>query len=203
MFCPRCGNQLNDGAAFCNACGANLGVAPNPAPNMNPNMNYGMRPAPKPLPYVISGKSVSAKDSNFIFIALAAVFAFFATVLMHCPVLSVGYAGQDIQVTYLMAGGGENAIGQIIFTILTFLSLAYLFVPYVRVIPLKQNIFNFIAPIAVLFFQMILFVIAGLTHGGAGMGIATLSMDGWLFWLSTIVSIGLFTFEMIRFLLKR
>ena len=64
-----------------------------------------------------------------------------------------------------------------------------------------MNIFNIVAPIAVLFFQMILFVVAGLTHGGAG--IATLSMDGWLFWLCTIVSIGLLVFELIRFLIRR
>lgn len=202
MFCPRCGNQLNDGAAFCNACGANLGVNQNPNPNVNYGMNYA-QPVKRPLPYIVAGKSVSTKDANFIFIALAAVFAFFATVLMHCPVLSMGVFGSSSEATFLMAGGNDNAIGQIIFTILTFLSLAYLFLPYVKAVPIKQNIFNFIAPIAVLFFQMILFVIAGLTHNYVSYGNVSLSMDGWLFWLSTIVSIGLLVFEMLRFLMRR
>lgn len=33
MFCPVCGNQLPDGAQFCNKCGASIGgAAPNKAP---------------------------------------------------------------------------------------------------------------------------------------------------------------------------
>ena len=33
MFCPKCGNQLPDGAQFCNKCGASLGgAAPYKAP---------------------------------------------------------------------------------------------------------------------------------------------------------------------------
>lgn len=33
MFCPNCGNQLPDGAQFCNKCGASIGgAAPNKAP---------------------------------------------------------------------------------------------------------------------------------------------------------------------------
>ena len=41
-FCPKCGNQLPDGAQFCAACGNRLGDAPNAAPAYNP------APAPKP-----------------------------------------------------------------------------------------------------------------------------------------------------------
>lgn len=198
MFCPKCGTQLNDGAAFCNVCGANLqGAAPASYAAPNP---YARPAAPS---HLISGKSVSIKDFNFLFIAIAAIFAFFATVLMHCPVLSQEfYGGRSIQCTLMaVSENGDNAIGQIIFTILTFVSLVYLLLPYIPGVPLKMNIFNYIAPIAILFFQMLLFVIGGLTHDGGSM--VSMSMDGWLFWLSTIVSIGLLTFELIKFVIKK
>lgn len=47
-FCPKCGNQLPDGAQFCAACGNSLGAAPAPnaAPAYNPAPAYA--PAPKP-----------------------------------------------------------------------------------------------------------------------------------------------------------
>ena len=198
MFCPKCGSQLNDGAAFCNVCGTNLQAgAPAPAP-VNPYARPMMAPS-----HLISGKSVSYKDSNFIFVAIAAIFAFFATVLMHCPVINIGNTPDAVQGTLFAAGGAENAIGQIIFTILTFISLAYLFLPYVPGVPLKINIFNYIAPIAVLFFQMILFIVGGLTHDLASYGVTSMSLDGWLFWLCTIVSIGLLAFELIKFAIKK
>lgn len=200
MFCPKCGSQLNDGAAFCNVCGTNLQAgapAPAPAP-VNPYARPMMAPS-----HLISGKSVSIKDSNFIFVALAAVFAFFATVLMHCPVLSTQFYGSNtIQMTLMAVGEtGDNAIGQILFTILTFMSLVYLFLPYIPGVPLRINIFNYIAPIAILFFQMILFVVGGLVHEGGSM--VSLSMDGWLFWLCTIVSIGLLAFELVKFAINK
>ena len=200
MFCPKCGSQLNDGAAFCNVCGTNLQAgapAPAPAP-VNPYARPMMAPS-----HLISGKSVSYKDSNFIFVVIAAIFAFFATVLMHCPVINIGNTADAVQGTLFAAGGAENAIGQIIFTILTFISLAYLFLPYIPGVPLKINIFNYIAPIAVLFFQMILFIVGGLTHNLASYGVTSMSLDGWLFWLCTIVSIGLLAFELIKFAIKK
>lgn len=211
MFCPKCGTQLNDGAAFCNVCGANLQAAapaPAPAPNPYATPNPYVNPNPYVRPvapsHLLTGKSVSVKDSNFIFIVIAAIFAFFATVLMHCPVLSSGVGSYSAELTLMMAGfantGTLNAIGQIIFTILTFISLVYLFLPYIPGVPLKMNLFNYVAPIAILFFQMILFVVGGLTHGQTNV---SLSMDGWLFWLSTIVSIGLLTFELIKFAIKK
>lgn len=46
MFCPKCGTQNPDNAAFCSKCGNNLraGAAPNMGPGPQPQMN--MRPAP-------------------------------------------------------------------------------------------------------------------------------------------------------------
>ena len=44
MFCPNCGTQVSDSAAFCPSCGARL-AAPAPAPTTEP-----VQPAPTPAP---------------------------------------------------------------------------------------------------------------------------------------------------------
>lgn len=41
MFCPKCGNKLNDGAKFCNNCGLNVGSTNNDAGNTTENANTG------------------------------------------------------------------------------------------------------------------------------------------------------------------
>lgn len=196
MFCPKCGTQVNDGAAFCNVCGTNLQAA---APAYNPT--YAAPKAPNPaMGKLLGGKKVSVKDFDFLFVVIAGIFAFFATVLMHCPILSTGNSSYSVQMTLCMAGGGTNAIGQIIFTILTFIALAYLFLPYIKGVPLKLNILNYVAPLAILFFQLILFIVGGLTHKGGSM--VSLSMDGWLFWLSTLVSMGTLAFLAVKYVLE-
>lgn len=196
MFCPKCGTQLNDGAAFCNACGANLKTGKAPGAGVN----------------FLAGKKVSVKDSNFIFVALAGVFAFFATVLMHCPVISAGYGEETQQLTLLgcaqMSEGEGNAVGQIIFTILVFASLAYLFLPYIKGIAINATVLNYAVPAVLLTAQSLFFLIACLVNPlgeqfaevkeympDASLG---LSMDGWLYWLSALVSIGLLVFVIIK-----
>lgn len=247
MFCPKCGSQLNDGAAFCNVCGTNLQAgAPAPAP-VNPYARPMMAPS-----HLISGKSVSYKDSNFIFVVIAAIFAFFATFLMHTPVVSVWIkgmgadfsasvtlldagkcdmdkimsAGMNVQNTMKLDLGGQ-AIGQIIFTILVFASLAYLFLPYIKGTPVNMQMtaLNYIVPLAILVFQLIFFVIAVATNPmgeifntyvkpalsqmppqasalgvDAGLG---LSLNGWLFYLTNISAIGLLAWQMIVSVFKK
>ncbi len=200
MFCPKCGTQVNDGAAFCNVCGTNLQAAAAPAPAYS-NPAYAAPKAPNPAAsQLLSGKKVDYKDFDFLFVVIAGIFAFFATVLMHCPMFSIGAGSYSTQMTLCMLGGGTNAIGQIIFTLLTFASLAYLFLPYFKGVPLKLNVLNYVVLAAILFFQLILFVVGGLMHKAGSM--VSLSMDGWLFWLCTIVSIGTLAYLTIKYVLE-
>lgn len=197
MFCPKCGTQLNDGVAFCNACGANLKTGKKAS-----GANFDL----------LAGKKVSVKDSNFILVAIAGILAFFATVLMHCPVISAGQGGQSSQMTLLgcaqMAEGEGNAVGQIIFTILVFFSLAYLFLPYIKGIAINATVLNYAVPAVLLTAQSLFFLIACIINPlgeqfamikeynpDASLG---LSMDGWLYWLSALVSIGLLVFVVIK-----
>ena len=191
MFCPKCGTQLNDGVAFCNACGANLKTGKKASAGAGLNL--------------LAGKKVSVKDSNFILVAIAGILAFFATVLMHCPVISMGTGEMTTQFTLLACGqsieGDGNAVGQIIFTILVFFSLAYLFLPYIKGIAINATVLNYAVPAVLLTAQSLFFLIACIInplgeefkmmkeyYDEASLG---LSMDGWLYWLSALVSIGL------------
>ena len=200
MFCPKCGTQLNDSAAFCNACGANVKGKPAGA---------GLD--------LLASKKVGIKDSNFILVAIAGILAFFATVLMHCPVISMGTGEMTTQLTLLACGqsveGDGNAVGQIIFTILVFISLAYLFVPYIKVkgFAINATALNYAVPAVLLFAQSIFFLIACIInpigeefkmmkeyYDEASLG---LSMDGWLYWLSALVSMGLLAYVTVKFVL--
>ena len=203
MFCPKCGTQLNDGVAFCNACGANLKTGKKAS-----GANFDL----------LAGKKVSVKDSNFILVAIAGILAFFATVLMHCPVISAGQGGQTSQMTLLgcaqMMEGEGNAVGQIIFTILVFFSLAYLFLPYIKGIAINATVLNYAVPAFLLTAQSLFFLIACIINpmgeafaaqkemaksfGSEFNGSLGLSMDGWLYWLSALVSIGLLVFVVIK-----
>ena len=179
MFCPKCGAQLPDGAAFCNNCGSNLGVVPNPV---------SFDPAK-----LLVGKNVSWKDSNFVFIALAGLLALISNFLMHTPVVSVWAKGMgadfSASVTLLDAGKfdmnrimsaganmmrtqkldlGGQAFGQIIFTLLVFAALAFLFLPYIKAkgmpVSMQMTTLNYLVPLAILVFQLIFFIIAVATN---------------------------------------
>lgn len=238
MFCPKCGAQLPDGAAFCNNCGSNLAGG---------QKQQSFNPA-----NLLSGKTASWKDSNFVFVALSGLLALISTFLMHTPVVSVWIkgmgadfsasvtlldagkcdmdkimsAGMNVQNTMKLDLGGQ-AIGQIIFTILVFASLAYLFLPYIKGTPVNMQMtaLNYIVPLAILVFQLIFFVIAVATNPmgeifntyvkpalsqmppqasalgvDAGLG---LSLNGWLFYLTNISAIGLLAWQMIVSVFKK
>ena len=199
MFCPKCGTQLNDSAAFCNACGAKVGGGASAKPSID----------------FLASKKVGVKDFNFLFVAIAGILAFFATTLMSCPVISMGTGEMTTQLTLLACGqsveGDGNAVGQVIFTILTFISLAYLFVPYIKVkgFAIQATALNYAVPAVILTAQSLFFLIACIInplgeefkmmkefYEDASLG---LSMDGWLYWLCALVSIGLLVWETLKF----
>lgn len=94
MFCPKCGTLLPDGTAFCNNCGSNLGRAQKQQTYNSSNL--------------LGGKTVSWKDSNFVFVALSGLLALISTFLMHSPVVSVWVKGMgadfSASVTLMDAG---------------------------------------------------------------------------------------------------
>ena len=60
MFCPKCGNQLPDGAKFCGACGTTLNAAPaQPAPGAS-----GAIPQAQPAPGAPYGQAPQAPNSG-------------------------------------------------------------------------------------------------------------------------------------------
>ncbi len=69
MFCPKCGNQLSDGAAFCGKCGTsinkpqqdNIGAPVAP----KPQQNYVAPPVAKPAPRKIKEKKEKTTPSIF------------------------------------------------------------------------------------------------------------------------------------------
>lgn len=232
MFCPKCGTQVTDGAAFCDACGANLKTGKTTAPSIK-------------LP---EAKTVSWKDTNFVFVALAGLLALISTILMHCPVIAVGVKGAgaafSASCTLLDAGKidldkistamaeffstqklniGSQAVGQIIFTILVFAAVAYLFLPYIKAVNMKMSVLNFAVPAVILLAQLVFFIIAAATNPmgeiidmardallsqseaqqvGAKISLG-LSMDGWLFYLTNIASMGILAWQTVKAFLKK
>lgn len=74
-FCPKCGNQVNDGVSFCNNCGANLGASaprpsapPPPRPGYNagynPGYNAGYNPGYNPGPAAHINRTPVKTDYN-------------------------------------------------------------------------------------------------------------------------------------------
>ena len=50
MFCPNCGNQIDDGASFCTYCGSRLASAEAPAPAPQPEVFQQTFSSPDPQP---------------------------------------------------------------------------------------------------------------------------------------------------------
>ncbi len=99
MFCPKCGNTIQDGAAFCPACGAKFGPsqppppAPGPVPNYNQAPGYGApayRPAPKPF---------TLFDIRKIDNALGMIGAILLFVGVALPFIRVEFWGEKLGIT--------------------------------------------------------------------------------------------------------
>ena len=73
-FCPKCGNQVNDGAAFCAVCGASVAPAQN---NNQPQQGYAQpnyaQPQPAYNPACIGKEPVKTDRSIIMYILLTIV----------------------------------------------------------------------------------------------------------------------------------
>lgn len=72
MFCNKCGQQLADNAAFCNACGSPV-QAPQPeaAAQVNENPQQAQAPQPEPQQYAADNQQATAdnatsQNNNFV-----------------------------------------------------------------------------------------------------------------------------------------
>lgn len=101
MFCPKCGNQLPDGSAFCGKCGAKLGTSKGVTPAVGV---AGSAPSTPTAPNAASSRSAASAVASTKISPLAmaaAVLAAVAVVLSLLPWLEVdpmvsaasGYAG--------------------------------------------------------------------------------------------------------------
>ena len=101
MFCPKCGNQLPDGSAFCGKCGAKLGTSKGVTPAVGV---AGSAPSTPTAPNAASSRSAASAVAPTKISPLAmaaAVLAAVAVVLSLLPWLEVdpmvsaasGYAG--------------------------------------------------------------------------------------------------------------
>lgn len=61
MFCKQCGNRLEEGARFCNSCGATVVPENNMNQNVNPNMGQPMQQQPMNYGYAQPQTNSNAK----------------------------------------------------------------------------------------------------------------------------------------------
>ena len=89
MFCPKCGNQLPDGSAFCGKCGAKLGTSKGVTPAVGV---AGSAPSTPTAPNAASSRSAASAVASTKISPLAmaaAVLAAVAVVLSLLPWLEV------------------------------------------------------------------------------------------------------------------
>ncbi len=124
MFCPNCGTQNADTAAFCANCGSPLkstsmpgggGSQPNPNPtpppgNYNPNPNPGYNPNPNPNP---QGADLIIKILSFCFPIVGLVLYFVwqkerpQAAKDVCTWAAIGFGvGVVFYIIMALAGGG-------------------------------------------------------------------------------------------------
>ncbi|MBQ9003474.1 MAG: zinc ribbon domain-containing protein [Eggerthellaceae bacterium] len=64
MFCPKCGNQVSDGAKFCPKCGHNIGSGGEAAPIPGPTPQPRFVPLPGPIPGTLYERKLAQATSE-------------------------------------------------------------------------------------------------------------------------------------------
>lgn len=117
MFCPKCGNQLNDGAAFCQKCGTKVPGSGNSSTNIPDNRqlkgnfgnpeNHGVPPKGST---VKPNRSVGKKKNNKVPIIIACVAVL---IIIIFAVMVSGGNGTVLQPSWVKANknnGADNPI---------------------------------------------------------------------------------------------
>jgi len=86
MFCPNCGNNLPDNAAFCGACGKALGTA-------QPQQQVYQQPYAAPL-------APAKKTGALIMIAVLLIFTILPAILWFCDMFTVSVFGTTESFTW-------------------------------------------------------------------------------------------------------
>ena len=85
MFCPNCGNNLPDNAAFCGACGKALGTA---QPQQQVYQQYYQQPYAAPL-------APAKKTGALVMIAVLLIFTILPAILWFCDSVGVKAFGES------------------------------------------------------------------------------------------------------------
>lgn len=120
MFCPKCGTQVPEGAAFCGGCGNRLNQAAQPTPPVQPAYNQQpVRPAqPVYAPQPVAPRKQNGAKSVLVVVTMllslvliaASVVAPLATAFYKIPAFSLAMViaeGED-DVDYMMDSLGEG-----------------------------------------------------------------------------------------------
>lgn len=173
MFCPKCGTQLADTAAFCNNCGAKLQAQQAPVKPAGPNF------------FEKVGKDVSFNDKNFVWVALIGFLAFFATIFMNTPIFSVGAWGVSYNVG--LSTVMETSVVNVLLTLLGILALAFYILPYFYK-PVKMSFLNYFVLAGVTVIEFLFVLIATIVSLAEAGGFAGLGLCFWMFLLCAAVS---------------
>lgn len=72
MFCPKCGEQVNDNDQFCSKCGADVNTRQEPQMSQNGNKNWGKYFTQQNIEYLVAAVSIFP----FVLITLGGVLGF-------------------------------------------------------------------------------------------------------------------------------
>ena len=114
MFCPKCGNQIPDGAAFCPKCGNKFANKPAPAPAAHAAApakpatakKAAPAPAPSPAPKQAAPAAAAQKSSFNAMTVIPLILGVIALILAFQPWFSP--SSSDLQASQYISNGANN-----------------------------------------------------------------------------------------------
>ena len=115
MYCPKCGNQVDEGSKFCMTCGAQIDNAAPTASGEDKPLIYAQQPIPQP-----PAEPVEENGSN--------IFAILACCLCIIPLLGIIFGCLGLSKAKKLGGKGKTAatIGIILAVIMWILNFIVL-----------------------------------------------------------------------------
>ena len=187
MFCPNCGNQINDNSAFCPSCGTKLANQNPPQQSFNPNTGYS---APNMYNSFNSNSvSVSSKNTMLTYIAsgLMALSAILSlTDIFSASVSFMGVTASDTASLFETDGG----VFAILFLLIGLASAALMALPIFMHTPIKTS-HHIATRIHSITSTLIISIITIAASQATSYGTISLSVLGWLFVLANIAGLVL------------